>query len=134
MENLLKIAFMILSQPRPGETAAGRMTTGALCTAFAAVALFAGIACMIAALWIYLIPEVGPVSAALIVGAVLLFLSGILFLVARSIFTPDQSAPPQPAIGEELMELLRDGIEDNKGAALMAALVAGLMAGGLGRR
>jgi hypothetical protein len=131
MENIIKVALMLLADRRPGEASgATRITTGALCSGFAFMTMAAGIACGLAALWMFLEPRIGHVGAALTVASILLVLSGILLLVARSMFTPDEDIPAGPAIGEELMDELRAGFEENKGLALMAALVAGLVFGG----
>jgi hypothetical protein len=131
MENIIKVALMLLTERRSGEPfGATRMTTAALCTGFAFVTLVAGTACGLTALWIFLEPHIGHAGAALSVGGILLILSGILLLVARSMFTPGEDSAPGLAIGEELLEELRAGFGDNKGFALIAALVAGLVVGG----
>jgi hypothetical protein len=135
MESILKLALMFLADRRGGEpSGATRVTAGAACTGFAIVTLMAGIGCATAALWIYLIPRVGEAGAALSVAAVFLVSSGILLLVARNMFTPDaEDAAPGVAgladMGEELFEELRAGFGNNKSAVVMAALVAGLLAG-----
>ncbi len=133
MDKIVKIALMVLSHRNSGgESGAARITAGALCTGAAIISMTVGIACLLAALWIYLIPIVGSAEAALIVGAVLLVSSGILMLIAHRQFTPaeyDPKAPRESALGEDLMEDLRETFEDNKLLTLMAALVAGLVLG-----
>ncbi len=134
MESILKIALMFLADRRGGEPSAGtRITAGAVCTALAVMTLVTGIGCGTAALWIFLIPRVGEATAALTVAAVFLVSSGVLMLVARSMFQPDEAeqeeAPGLADIGEELFEKLCEGLGANKSAVIMAALVAGLLAG-----
>ncbi len=127
----------MLLTDRPSRQGLGsRITTGALCTGFALITLAAGIACGLAALWLYLIPIVGSAGAALSVAAILLVFSGIMMLVVRSMFTGGDvdTDDEQPALGVELLEGLRDSFEDNKILVLLAALVAGLVVGGSNKR
>ena len=136
MENLIKVALMILTD-RPSRQGLGtRITTGALCTGFALITLAAGVACGLAGLWIYLIPVVGPVGAALWIAAILLFVSAMMMLVARAMFTAGEvdDDDEAPALGEELLSGLLEGFSENKTSVLLAALVAGLVAGGMNKR
>ncbi len=90
----------------------------------------AGLGCGMAALWLYLAPQIGAAGAALSVAAVLMVSAGILLLIARSQFQNNQAADDDlPPLGEELFEELREGFEKNKMVALMAAVVAGLLVG-----
>jgi hypothetical protein len=137
MDNLIKVALMVLADRRPNTSGASRITAGALCTGFAVIAMAAGIACGLAALWIFLIPRVGSAAAALTVAGVLLVSSGVLMLMARSLFSSDdedEDGLPRPAFGEELLDEFREGFENNKTSALLAALVAGLAAGSASRK
>jgi len=134
MEQIIKVALILLADRRSGsESGATRMTTGAACTGFALLSLTAGFACALAALWLFLEPRIGAAGAALAAAGVLFVSSGILMLIARNMFSSDEAADA-PALGEELLDDLRDGFENNKGMALMAALVAGLVAGSNQRR
>ena len=123
---------MLLAGRKSGESSgAGRITSGALFTGIAMIALMAGIACVVAAFWIFLIPRIGDAGAALASGGLLLGASGVLMLVARSIFDGDDDDGEEaaPLLGEDLLENLREGFDQHKGIALIAALVAGLLAG-----
>ena len=137
MDKLIKVALMILTD-RPSHQGLGtRITTGALCTGFALITLAAGIACALAGLWIYLIPVVGPVGAALWIAAILLFVSAMMMLVARSMFSAgavDPEAESPATLGEELLDGLREGFGENKTSVLLAALVAGLVAGAMNKK
>lgn len=134
MDEILKLGLMFLAESRGiqrrGSTA-GRVTTGALCTGMAIVAVTAGVACGVAALWIYLIPVVGAGGAALSATGVFLITGGALMMVARNFSrpSPDEIMDEDEPIADELIGILRDGVERNKGASLLAALVAGLAAG-----
>jgi hypothetical protein len=134
MDELLKLGLMFLAESRgiqrSGSTAS-RVTTGALCTGMAIVAVTAGIACGVAALWIYLVPVIGAGGAALSAAGVFLITGGALMMIARNLFrpSPDEIGDDGEPLADELMGILRDGVERNKGASLLAALVAGLAAG-----
>lgn len=129
MEPLIRIALAFLNNHRTGGNLGERIGTGALISMIAGLALIAGMACGMAALWLYLAPQIGSAGAALSVAAVLLVSSGVLLLVARSQFHGDKTSDDVPPLGEELFEELREGFEKNKVLALMAAVVAGLLVG-----
>lgn len=134
MDELLKLGLMFLANSRGiqrGANTASRVTTGALCTGMAIVAVTAGVACGVAALWIFLIPVIGAGGAALSAAGVLLITGGALMLIARSLFhpSPDEVIDEGGPLADEFLGILRDGVERNKGASLLAALVAGLAAG-----
>ncbi len=138
MDDLLKLGLMFLTETRAmqrGGSTAGRVTSGALCTGMAIVAVTAGIACGVTALWIDLVPVIGAAGAALSAAGVFLITGGALMMIARNLFrpAPDDVVEEVEPIAEELIGILRDGVERNKGASLLAALVAGLAAGSASR-
>lgn len=126
--DLIKIAAAVAesSAARP----AGR------CVACAAVGTVAAVLCVITAsgcaltaLWIYLLPEMGPVGAPLVVAGVLLVMCFIMLAVVRYGLTP-RAPPPRAAAAPAL--LLADVtrlVKDNKAPVLLTALLAGLVAG-----
>ena len=133
MDDLLKLALMFVTEshghPRGGGNVT-RMTAAAFCTAFAVVTITAGMACGVAALWIYLAPLIGAAGAALSAAGVFLVLSGILMFVARNMFRPvDSVAVTGEPVTEEIAALLRTSFGRHKGATLLTALVAGIAAG-----
>lgn len=133
MDELLKLALMFVTEsrglPRGGGNAT-RMTAVALCTAFAIVTTTAGIACGVAALWIYLAPLIGAAGAALAAAGVFMVMSGILIFVARNMFRPAEHVAVSGApVADEISALLRTGFGRHKGASLLAALVAGIASG-----
>ena len=112
----------------------GRMTAAALCAALAAVSGIAASGCTAVALWLFAIPHVGPVAAPLIAAGGLLVLCVALVIVARGILHHRRRASnPTAASGLRLEEALRL-FSENKGAVLLAVLVAGLVAGKSGRK
>ena len=119
--------------------AALRMTAAAWCGALATAFAAAAVGCAITALWVFVLPEVGPVGAPLIAAAALLLLCVPLFVIARSLLRRRSprlpaTAVPDVALPALLMTQASRLLEENKGAALLAALLAGVTAGGLARK
>jgi hypothetical protein len=114
--------------------ATGRMTAAALCASLAAVSVIAAGGCAAAALWLYAIPHVGAAGAPLVAAGGLLVFCVVLMVVARGILHYRRRASSSmPAPGLPLEEALRL-FSENKGTMLLAALVAGLVAGNSGRK
>ena len=112
----------------------GRMTAAALCASLAAVSAIAAGGCAAVALWLWAIPHVGPVGAPLLAAGGLLVFCAVLMIVAREIVhRRRRAAGSVPASGLRLDEAVRL-FNENKGTVLLAALVAGLVAGNSGRK
>jgi len=89
----------------------------------------AAIGCLLAALWFAVLPHSGPAGAFLIVAGVLVLMSLIVAMIPRLV-----RAPPAPRAEPDVstQALLTDAsrlMSDNKGAALLAALLVGLCEG-----
>lgn len=98
------------------------------CAALAAAAFgLAALGCALAGLWIALPPYVGAAGAPLVVAAALSALCLVALALARD---RRKSAPPPPAMPSELLASSLETFKSNKGAGLLAALLAGLVAGG----
>jgi hypothetical protein len=130
MESMVRLLLLGLSVLRPAE----RFSAGA--SRFTTTALFT-------AAWIALIPLVGAVSAALIAGACFFILAAILWLMARARITEDHDREKHAHDPlEAISELLGSGqgadlkklLGEHKLPIILAAIVAGLMLGGSGRR
>jgi hypothetical protein len=142
MDALMKgaaIAFAeTVSAGRIGLTAR-RMTAAAWCGAIATAFATASVGCAVTALWVFVLPEVGPVGAPLIAAAALLLLCLPLLAVARSVLRSRSPPLAAPALPDAVMPVLLIAeasrlLEENKGAALLAALLAGASAGSLNRK
>jgi hypothetical protein len=137
IDGLLRLATMAAAAS--GKTGSsgrttGRMTAAALCASLAAVSVIAAGGCAAAALWLYAIPHVGAAGAPLVAAGGLLVFCVVLMIVAREILRYRRRASSSVrASGLPLEEALRL-FSENKGAILLAALVAGLAAGNSGRR
>ena len=119
--------------------AARRMTVAAWCVALATVLGTASVGCAVTALWVLVLPEVGPVGAPLIAAAVLLLLCLPLIAIARSVLRRRLPPPAAPALPDAAVPALLIAeasrlMEENKGAALLAALLAGATAGSLNHK
>ena len=119
--------------------AARRMTAAAWCAAVATALATASIGCAATALWVFVLPEVGPVGAPLIVAAALMLLCLPLLAIARNVFRRRPPPSPAPALpGAAVPALLIAEaarlLDQNKSAALLAALLAGASAGSLSRK
>jgi len=137
IEGLLRLATMAAAAfgkaGSIGRTT-GRITAAALCASLAAVSVIAAGGCAAAALWLYAIPHVGAAGAPLVAAGGLLVFCVVLMIVARGILHYRRRASrSMPAPGLLLEEALRL-FSENKGALLLAALVAGLAAGNSGRK
>ena len=90
--------------------------------------------CLCAALWIGLIPALGPVGAPLAVAGLCIVVAGILALIAWSLIRR-RRAPVSPQL--QFDALLGEGsrlINEHKGAALLVAALLGMLAGNSGRK
>lgn len=119
--------------------AARRMTAAAWCAAVATALATASIGCAITALWLFVLPEVGPVGAPLIAAAALLSLCLPLLAIARSVLRRRPPLPAAPALPDAAVPALLIAeasrlMGENKGAALLAALLAGATAGSLSHK
>jgi hypothetical protein len=119
-----------------GETVR-RAATITLCMGLAALFVLAAVACAVAAFWIYLRPQIGPVLAPLAVALLLIVLAIALLVTSRLVArgrkgaaarpvetVPAGAADPLEALSNDALRLFRD----HKGAALLAALLAGAFA------
>jgi hypothetical protein len=137
MKSIVMMALSALLQgslvSRAAETA-GRLSIPILFGMIAAMFAIAAIGCLAAALWIFLIPSVGPVWAPVICAGALFALAGILVAtgIAISRRMKARAHAPLPslaaAIPDGLLDDVGDMLKKNQGALLAAALVAGIFA------
>jgi hypothetical protein len=106
-----------------------RLVYVASCVALALCCGISAFGCALAALWIYAIPHVGAVGAPLVVAAVLLVIG--LGLIALSRRSP-RARHPLPAVSIDYAAVaaeLSDMVREHKAPTLIAAFLAGVMAG-----
>ncbi|HKT19713.1 MAG TPA: hypothetical protein VJR47_16810 [Stellaceae bacterium] len=131
MDALLKVAAPVLVELVRMAQGGDVAKRGALAGGFAFAALLlalAAIGCAIAALWIYMIPLIGPGAAPLVCVGALLILLGICLLVCKSLFR--QRSRGSDALLQCLGQLDPSGFfSEHKATLLIAALVLGLIAG-----
>jgi hypothetical protein len=128
MSTLIRLALAAAGDgPRVRRTTA-RFACAALTRVVAGGCAVAALACGLAALWICVLPHVGAAGAAAIVAGVLLALCLALLALVRYGLKPR----PTPPVGAGVLLLLAEAarlVRDNKGPTLLAALVAGFVAG-----
>jgi hypothetical protein len=142
MDDLMKAAVIAFAEMGAGDrirVAATRVSAAAWCAALAAAFATASTGCAVAALWLFVLPEVGQVGAALIAAAALLLLCFSLLAIVQGIFRrrttpPRAAAVPRAAVPALLIAEASRLFQENKGAALLAALLAGVNAGSLARK
>lgn len=135
MTDLFKL---VLAMAEGGVVRRGRraIERAGLLAALGVVAFFCLIGSLgfaLAALWIYLAPEVGAVAAPLIVAGILLLLClvlvGAMRFARKSARAPHQADEASALLLAEVTKLLKE----HKGSVLAAALLAGLVAGQTGK-
>jgi hypothetical protein len=110
-------------------SSAERMAKAALGAIVAAVLVAASVVCALAALWIWEVPRLGPAGAPLVVAGILFVVGlvalGVMQHTLRAGRPSSHSYPAPDLLLADAMHLFKD----HKGTVLMAALIAGLMAG-----
>lgn len=128
------IRALILAMVRTGtnasaESSSNSLAAATLWTAVTAVLATAGIGCAAIALWQWLATSLEPGGASLVVSGILLVAAlGAWAARHRALAQPTK---PSPDTAEPLDVLLTEAerlFKDNKGVALIAAFVAGLVA------
>jgi len=118
-------------QPVDHSAIATRVATVTICTLLAMGFGFAAFTCASVALWIVLVPYLGSVAATLVIAAVLLAACLAMVLLARNALRPKSNPMPSAASQFPTEQLLAQGsqlVKEHKGAMLLAALVAGMVA------
>jgi hypothetical protein len=106
----------------------------ASCVSAAGILLLGAVGCAATALWILVLPTLGPIGAAMIVAATLVALALILaavgwYVVSHRSRKRDGAALP-PALLDDAIRLFTE----HKGALLLAALLTGIAAANTSRR
>ena len=112
-----------------GRAARARIAGACLCAGAAVVLTPAALGCAAAALWMFTLPYVGPVGAPLVVAAALSITILGLAAAARIILRHGRRRPgaaPAPQLPELLLSEAAHLFNENKSAALLAAVVAGM--------
>jgi len=133
MDKVLNLALMVLSEMQTAERRRdiGPRTTraSAACMVLAAIMIVAAIGCAVAAVWIYLAFTYSALAAAVGTAVALGAAAGLLVVLSKSAREERAVQSAKPSIGDDLMSDLTKTFQHNKGAALLAALLAGVAAG-----
>ena len=127
MNEMLKLALTAL---RLGTMARRPWKAALLCFFLAIPCVFAAVVCAVAALWIWLVPQFGPVDAPLIVAAGFLVLAVILLLLGKWLMKPRRVSAETEALTAEIGSF----VQNHKGVVLLLTALAGLVAGRDGRK
>lgn len=131
MSDLIRLALGLVEVGAAGRSrrAITQMACVAAATVLAALLGIAAIACALTALWMYALPHVGAVGTPLIVAGVLVVMSGAVYALMRRARKPCPRQPPASVTTELLLAEATGLFKEHKGAVLVAALIAGLLAG-----
>jgi hypothetical protein len=136
--SLLKFVLTALaasSQTSTLQKYTGRLAAALVLAGIAVLMACAAWGCFCAALWIELTPALGPVGAPLVVAAVCIVSGGVLALFAWELTHRRRASTVASDLN--LDALLADAsrlINEHKGAALLAAVLLGMLAGTGNRR
>jgi hypothetical protein len=136
MEAILKSALMALIRCGTAGSivpSVRRLATVALYAIVGAVFATASIGVAAAALWIWALPRLGPVGAPLAVAGALLVVCLAAIAMMRHVLRSRRTRSPANAAPALLLDQAMAVFQDQRGAALTAALIAGLAAGRSGR-
>jgi hypothetical protein len=131
MGGLIKLAtWALIESGRAGSAraAAIRMSMASLCASLAAVLALAAFGCAAAALWIAMLPVLGPIGAPFAVAASLSIVTVILAAVGWLIVRHSRQKSDIAAAPEILLSEATRLFSEHKGAVLLAAFVAGMAA------
>lgn len=107
----------------------GRITIAALAGVLAGVAALASVGCGLAALWIVVLPHLGPAWTILGLAGILVALCLALLALAFALVRRDRRQPQINVDTATSLLAAKQLFGEHKGTMLMAALVAGLNAG-----
>jgi hypothetical protein len=129
MDKLFKIAMLAFTEMRLAQRAS-RFSAAAVCAVFGFFTALGTIGCAVAALWIFLAPQVGAAGAALWSAFALLLITVVLAFVAKMSVNGNQHHHGEGGLPlDDVAAELRRGLSNNKTSVLLAALLAGLMMG-----
>lgn len=133
MEQVIRLALAALSQSAsPGlQRPVSRMGWSAGLIFLVVLASSAGTMCLLAALWLGLQPEFGATAATASIGAVFLAIAMVLYLGYRAktaARTPITASSPMDG-AVEIQQFLAETVGKNFGPLLVAAILAGVIAG-----
>jgi hypothetical protein len=131
MEQVIRLALAALSQSAPPnlQRPVSRMGWSAGLIFLVVLATATGTMCLLAALWLGLQPEIGATAATACIGAVFLVIAVGLYLGYRAKTAAPSVASPAMEGAAEIQQLLTETLSKNVGPLLIAAILAGVVAG-----
>jgi hypothetical protein len=136
MDQIIKLALGALLQSASPtlQRPAARFGRSAALIFLMALAAAAGMMCLVAALWLAVLPEIGAVAATAVIGVAFLVIAGGLFLAYRAKTKPPVMVQPTPMADAleataEIQQILSHTISKNIGPVLIATVLVGLLVG-----
>jgi hypothetical protein len=132
LRNLITVAAALTEDrlARHGREAAGKAAIAGAMASIATLSAMAAIGCALWALWVYALPHAGPVGAPLVVCAALVAICIAAVAAAKHSLRPGGRAVRiQPVSAASLNHDVSALFKDQKGAILLSALLAGIVAG-----
>ena len=136
MDQIIKLALGVLLQSASPnlQRPAARFGWSAGLMFLVVLASAAGMMCLVAALWLAVLPEIGAVAATAVIGLAFLVVAGGLYLGYRARTKPHPVAEPSPMAEAleataEIQQVLSQAISKNIGPILIATVLVGLFAG-----
>lgn len=93
-----------------------------------------GLGCVLAALWLFLLPYLGPVGAPLAIGGSLLLVGLVVVALGRISRSFQPPAPLHNVLPALAVAEATNLLKDHKSSVLIAAVIAGLTSGRLEHR
>jgi hypothetical protein len=112
-----------------GSAAASRVSIAALCGVLAGFTAMAAVGFSLSALWIVVLPRVGPAGAALVLAAILAVLCAALLALGYVIVRRGRQKSRTEVDAEASWLAVAQLFKAHKGAMVLAALIAGMSAG-----
>lgn len=123
MSKLIKMALTMVAQMRLAQ-GLSRVSGAAKWAALAAICGIGALIALVAALWVFLIPRIGPEAAALSIAGALAVMAVVFALVARATLHPRRTHQTEQS--EETLAELKEMFVKHKGTAILSALIAGM--------
>jgi hypothetical protein len=137
MGSLIKLAtWALIESGKAGSARAAtvRMTAAVFCLGLAVLLALAAFGCVATALWIVMLPSLGPVGAPLVVATGLSIVTLILGMTGWLVLHRSRQGSTIAIAPEFLLSEAARLFREHKGAVLLAALVAGMAAANGGRK
>jgi hypothetical protein len=123
MSKLIKMALMMAAQMRLAQ-GVSRVSGAAKWAVLALICGIGELVALVVALWVFLIPRIGPEAAALSMAGLLAVMAIVFALVARATLHPHRTHHVEH--DDASFAELKDMFVKHKGTAILSAIIAGM--------